>query len=363
MHMAWNQMTALHSQVVRRGWKLLAIIGATALTFYVKGCPARSNPYLLNALDSPVVFRGDARTAYRDPAAVYSAGWFYLYFTVTKIEATGQVFEYLAWSKSSDLTHWTMPKIITPRDNRLNYSSPGNVIRFAGEWIICVQTYPRPNGEKYGNENARIWIMRSKDLEHWSTPELLRVKGPNVPVEQVGRMIDPFLLEDKDDPGKWWCFFKQDGVSRSWSRDLRNWTFVGSANAGENVCVIVDGGHYVMFQSPENGIDVERSSDLQTWQDLGVLTLGQKDWAWAHGRVTAGFVLDARQVPGVGEYLMFFHGSKYSEDDARGGFDNFSSIGIAWSRNLKEWDWPGKPRDRNPNDVAIPVNCCSLDGN
>ena len=351
-------MKALHCHIVRRGLKLLAIIGATVLTFYVSECPVTSNHYLLNRLGSPVVLRGDERTAYRDPAAIYSAGWFYLYFTLTKIEATGQVFEYVAWSKSSDLSHWTMPKLITPQDRNLNYSSPGNVIRFEDEWVMCLQTYPRPNQEKYANQQARVWIMRSKDLEHWTTPELLRVKGPKVPFEKMGRMIDPFLVEDKDHPGKWWCFFKQDGVGRAWSRDLKGWTYVGSINAGENVCVIVVDGNYLMFHSPENGIEVDQSSDLQNWQELRILTFGQKDWMWASGRVTAGFVLDARQVPGVGEYLMFFHGSKYSEDDARGGFDNFSSIGIAWSSNLKEWDWPGKPRDRNQNGAAVPANCC-----
>ena len=48
--------------------------------------------------------------------------------------------------------------------------------------------------------------MRSKNLKDWSNPELLKVKGPNVPVEDMGRMIDPFLLEDKSEPGKIWCF-------------------------------------------------------------------------------------------------------------------------------------------------------------
>ena len=43
--------------------------------------------------------------------------------------------------------------------------------------------------------------------------------------EDMGRMIDPYLIRDKDEPGKWWCFYKQNGVSYSWSHDLENWTF------------------------------------------------------------------------------------------------------------------------------------------
>jgi len=305
------------------------------------GGPAATQPDLA-AIASPVVFRGNASTAYRDPAAIYHDGWFYLYFSLTRIEpGTHQPYSYTAWSRSRDLVHWTDAKVFTPRDQSLNFSSPGNVIRFAGEWVLCLQTYPRPNGEKYANASARLWTMRSADLENWGAPELLRVKGPDVPVEKMGRMIDPFLLRDKEDPTKWWCFFKQKGQSYAWSRDLKNWTFAGSVKAGENACVVVKDNEYVLFHSPANGIGIRRSTDLKTWRDAGLLTLGQKQWAWAAGRITAGFVLDARNIPGVGKYLMFFHGSDFPETDPRGGFDSFASIGIAWSDDLEHWAWPG----------------------
>ena len=228
---------------------------------------------------------------------IYYHGWFYLYFSVMKIDPDKKAFACTAWSKSDDLVRWTEPKIFTPLDQHLNYGSPGDVVRFGDEWVLCLQTYPRPNGERFGNKDSRIWIMRSKDLENWGPAELLRVKGPDVPPENMGRMIDPFLVKDKDDPGKWWCFFKQNGISLSWSRDLKTWTFEGSIPAGENPCVIVDGGEYVLFHSPGNGIGVKRSSDLKVWKNAGLLTLGQKEWPWAQGRLTAGFVLDLRGRP------------------------------------------------------------------
>jgi len=290
-------------------------------------------------LTSPILFRGDAATAYRDPAAVYADGWFRLFFTLVRIE-DGIPYSYLAWSKSRDLKVWSAPVLLTPRDRALNFGSPGNVVRFGDEWVLCLQTYPRPNGEKYGNADARLWTMRSRDLENWGAPELLRVKGPEVPREKMGRMIDPFLLVDKDDPGKWWCFFKQNGVSRSWSRDLRTWTFVGHTPAGENACVLVDHGEYVLFHSPPNGVGVKRSSDLASWRDEGVNMLGQREWPWSQGRLTGAFVLDLRGAPRVGQALMFFHGSDYPEEDPRGGFDSFASIGLAWSGDLKTWLWP-----------------------
>jgi hypothetical protein len=295
-------------------------------------------------IQSPVIFLGDEATAYRDPTAIYHEGTFYLYFTLVHTEDDGEVYSYTAMSKSRNLRQWTEPKVFTPRDRSLNFSSPGNVIRYGDEWILCLQTYPRPDGEKYGNATARIYTMRSTDLENWGPAELLKVKGPDVPQEKMGRMIDPYLIEDKEEPGKWWCFYKQNGVSWSWSRDLETWTFAGSARAGENACVVLDGNEYVLFHSPGNGIGVKRATDFGRWRDCGLITLGQRNWPWAQGRLTAGFVLDLADQPAVEKYLMLFHGSAYPENAPQGGFDNFASIGLAWSNDLNTWDWPGKDK-------------------
>ena len=301
---------------------------------------ALAAPVDLSEIPSPIIFRGNATTAFRDPAVIRHDGCFRLFFTLVRIEEDGQPYSYLAWSKSRALVQWSDPVLVTPRDRSLNYGSPGNIVRQDDDWVLCLQTYPRPGGEAYGNAASRIWTMRSRDLETWREPELLRVKGPDVSQEQMGRMIDPYLVADKDEPGKWWCFYKQNGVSMSWSRGLKTWTYAGRTPAGENACVIPDGGEYVLFHSPENGIGVKRSADLKAWRDEGVLTLGQHAWPWAQGRLTAGFVLDLRRDPAVGKALMFFHGSDFPEKDPRGGFDNFASIGLAWSNDLITWAWP-----------------------
>lgn len=315
------------------GAALAAAVGVLAV---------RAEPLALEKLASPVLFRGDAATAYRDPAAVYHDGWFRLFFTLVKIEPDGKPYSYAAWSKSRDLKQWSEPRTFTPRDQRLNYGSPGSIIRHGGEWALCLQTYPRPNGERYGNADSRLWLMRSKDLETWGGPELLRVKGPDVTQEKMGRMIDPCLVEDRDEPGRWWCFYKT-GAARS--RDLRVWTPEPQRPPGENPCVIGDGSEYLMAYSPANGIGLRRSANLRDWRDEGVLTLGQQAWPWARGRLTGGFLLDLRNDPNVGKALLFFHGSDYPEEDPRGGFDSFASVGVAWSGDLKAWEWPQKPAE------------------
>ena len=65
---------------------------------------------------------------------------------------------------------------------------------------------------RYGTSDARLYVMYSNDLDNGSEPEIMRVKGPDVAIASMGRMIDPYILEDKDEEGKWWCFYKQNGV-------------------------------------------------------------------------------------------------------------------------------------------------------
>lgn len=75
-----------------------------------------------------------------------------------------------------------------------------------------------------------------------------------------------------------------NGVSVFSSPDLRTWTYAGHTDAGENACVLVENGEYVLVHSPKNGIAFKRSPDLRTWRDWGPLvTLGQADWPWARG--------------------------------------------------------------------------------
>ena len=72
-------------------------------------------------------------------------------------------------------------------------------------------------------------------------------------------MIDPYLIEDKEESGKWWCFYKQNGASMSWSIDLETCTYCGHVDAGENVCLLIEEEDYVLFHSPKNGLSVPKT--------------------------------------------------------------------------------------------------------
>lgn len=293
--------------------------------------------------ESPVLLRGDAVTAYRDPAVWYdrASGVFHLYFTLVETLADGWPYLQVGEVTSRDLLSFSPVRRLTVRDRSLNYSSPGCVLRAGGEYVLCCQSYCRENGEKYGNGRSRLFVMRSRDLESWHAPELLRVKGDGVPEEAMGRMIDPYLLSAD---GRYYCFFKQDGVSCSVSDDLRRWEYAGHVEGGENVCIVRDGDGWLMVHSPANGIGFKRSRDLRSWEDVGGTLLGAPGWTWAQGRITAGFVLDLRDCPEVGKALLFFHGT--GPEDERVVFDTRACVGLAWSDDLRDWSWAGKEARR-----------------
>ena len=290
---------------------------------------------ITDSLCSSRIISGDDAHAFRDPAVIYKDGVFRLYCTYTEVEETGDVYMYTVLLRSRDLVHWSKPEKLTPRDKALNYSSPGNIVEHDDRYVMCLQTYPRNNGEKYGNEQARIFTMTSYDLDRWDAPQLIPVKG-EIPLSEMGRMIDPYLVWDEKS-GVWNCFYKQNGISYSVSRDLVHWEYSGNISGGENVCVIQKDGRYYMFHSPDNGVGIKVSEDLVHWEDTGtVLTFGQSVWPWAKGRITAGFVLPYEE-DGRTLYLLFFHGS--GPEDESIYFDTHASIGLAWSSDLCHWEW------------------------
>lgn len=242
---------------------------------------------------------------FRDPCAYYADGVWHLYYSLVQNEEDGQYF-YLAESTSTDLKKWSEPRILSERGKHLNYSSPGNVFVADGMYHICLQTYPRTKGELYGDENSRVFLMSSTDLVEWSEPRLLRVKG-DVPESEMGRIIDPYIVWDGD---SWLCFYKQNGVSFSRSKDLVNWEFLGYTACGENVCVLKDEEYYYVFHSPKNGIGLLRSKDLKEFEDCGITTLGQENFLWGKDRITAGFVIEHE-----GKNYLFFHGDNMDDYD------------------------------------------------
>lgn len=255
-----------------------------------------------------IIFKGNETSAYRDPACYYHNGNYHLFFTLC-VKKDGYMYNHVAASQSSDLVHWTAPRILTETDKLKNYCSPGCVLEHQGEYRIFITSYPMPvpfHECSYADATARLYFMRTKDFQTFSSPERIYAKGKQCAFQEEGRMIDPYVLENE---GKYYLFFKQNGVSLSRSVDLENWEYLGAVEGGENACVLVKDGQYLLIHSPHNGIGMKVSPDLKAWEDKGVFTLDQSQWDWASGRLTAGFAMEAQGGTKY-RYILFFHGSR-----------------------------------------------------
>ena len=289
---------------------------------------------------------------YRDPAAVFHEGSVYCFYSYVEKGEDGWTYFRLGVSISEDLVHWRGPYLLTEADRRFNYSSPGCVIWVGDEFVMCIQTYPTQNNapdQVCGDQTSRLYLIRSKDLLHWSEPELMRVHGDDVAEADMGRMIDPYIVRDIHDEGRYLVFYKQhpkgmphdktdtgypvEYMCYSSTRDLKHFQYEGYVECGENVCVLPWQEGYRIYNSPQNGVACLLTKDFIHYEREAPLIFGQKEWPWAQERLTAGFVLDGRNEPGVGKYLMFFNA------DAPEHFPFCASVGIAWSDDLVNWQY------------------------
>jgi hypothetical protein len=234
--------------------------------------------------------------------------------------------------------NWSPPTTLWGSD--LNFSSPGNVLKYGDEWIICFQSYPISPGDTWGNENCRLWTSRSRDLCDWSEPQVMNSDGCNMKWASSPRQIDPFIVEHN---GEFHCFYKTGGsYGVMVSNDLQNWkeraierpAFTmkddGGGMAIENPSIVKDGDDYVLFISlcrKNRGVAFSRSKDLVNWSEPHVLSLPIPDWG--RGGITAPMVISSPSSER--KWLMFFHA-----DGTDGSHEG--AIGVAFSDDLRNWD-------------------------
>lgn len=283
---------------------------------------------------NPVLDREPAVSA-RDPAMVLHDGVVRCFHTaVERGQGTWRLFVDVA--ESRDLAHWGKIRRLTHSD--LNFSSPGNVLRVADRWLLCVQSYPILPGEVYGSEDSRLWLMSSQDLVNWTDPQLLAPQGCQAHWSRFRRQIDPYIVAHDS---RYWCLYKTAGsLGLLVSRDMANWQEASpdrpvlaredtpDGSTVENPCVVCDGSEFVLFFSPcrrGRGIGVARSEDLLRWHSVRYLDFAAVPWA-PRGP-TAAFVADWRDT--LGRWVMAFHG----ERDAPHG----AALAIAWSDDLEHW--------------------------
>jgi hypothetical protein len=223
----------------------------------------------------------------------------------------------------------------------LSFSSPGNALRVAGRWVLCVQSYPILPPDVYGSEDSRLWLMESDDLAEWTAPRPIAPGGCRAAWASSPRQIDPYLIAHD---GRFWCLYKARGcLGLLVSDDLAGWDeAAGDAPVlspddtpdgatVENPCVVRDGEAFVLFFAPcrsGRGVGVARSDDLRRWRDVRYLDFPHLPWA--AGGPTAAMVLDVREQ--TGKWVMAFHGERPGPHAA--------AMGIAFSDDLERWIVP-----------------------
>lgn len=273
----------------------------------------------------------------RDPAVIFQDGRYHCFYTHIDSKRMRKGW-HLALSRitSGDLLEWSAPEILL--DSPYGFSSPGNAIETEEGFLLCLQSYPIDPGEVYGNQNCRLWLMKSRNLKSFDPPVLISEEGCTASWARTRRQIDPYLVRAD---GLYYVFYKTDGcLGLMKSRDGKHFEEASAApvlwpyqtpdqSTAENPCIIRDGGGYRMFFAPcrkGRGIGTAWSRDLLCWESIRYLDFPQLPWA--PGGPTAPMVMDDRCR--TGKWLMFFHGDTQGE---HGG-----ALGLAYSDDLEHWN-------------------------
>ena len=96
------------------------------------------------------------------------------------------------------------------------------------------------------------------------------------------------------------------------------------------MCVLKKDDEYLIFNSPQNGINIMKTRDFRTFEDLTTLYLNQQDKLWAKDRITAGFVIEL-DGDSPYKYAMFYHGD--NEDEYLFG----ASLAVVFGNDLINW--------------------------
>lgn len=192
----------------------------------------------------------------RDAAILWHDGALHCFYTGS-YQGKETFYSHIEHIRTRDLATWERcPDVVADPPV---YWSVGNVIRAHGEWVLCMQDYRVPPGEKWAGDDARLWITRSADLMTWQPPVSINPVGAQVNWRPGRRQIDPFLVEHD---GRCWCFYKGGGLGLLVSDDLIAWReacvdrpAIGPMDTPdgctmENPCVVRDGDEFVLFFAP-----------------------------------------------------------------------------------------------------------------
>ena len=153
-------------------------------------------------------------------------------------------------------------------DNAYSFWAPDVILDDQGIFHLFPSYVPgAPETHRNWGGERHIFHYTSKDLWNWKFQE-------RVPLSS-DYCIDATLFRKPD--GKWRMWYKDEGYGSKTlavdSRDLRTWSSVEDPGVsklyGEGPKTFWFKGHYWLIKDPNSGLDVYRSSDLESWDYQG----------------------------------------------------------------------------------------------
>ena len=145
----------------------------------------------------------------RDAAIHWHDGVLHCFYTAS-YRGEGTIVSHIEHVCSRDLITWARcPDVVADPPV---FWSVGNVIRAQGAWILCMQDYRIPPGEKFAGDDARLWITRSADLMTWQPPVSINPGGAQVNWRPGARSIRSWSSTTdgtgaSTKAGGWGCWF------------------------------------------------------------------------------------------------------------------------------------------------------------
>lgn len=292
----------------------------------------------LSELTNPVWRRRDNL---RDPSVFQTKDGYLLFYSRYADNADGKGH---AWARSEnwsvavvftkDFVTYEGDRDITPK----GFASPGDLVFWEGRYVLPLQSYP--------SSPSKLYYITSKDLMHWTQPELFLPEALSLPWNVEKRAIDPAFVLNKD---RLYCFFvgsddrtaaihtnlvgyavTKDPALKVWEIKTEEAPMIGrSASApdgAENIVVFRNASSWVMIYS-EGLVDQHLaygiSEDLYHWNWMGKVDVERQKW----NRVKYGAPFVWKENEGNWMMILMGHGE-----------DHKTTFGLLFSKDGIHWN-------------------------
>lgn len=300
----------------------------------------------LAKIKAPLIWKSTEEVGYSHPIAHFCNGKYYFFFTVVH-KNNGDSYKTIAISTSTDLRRYTTPGMLQfgkesqleEPQRKVELFNPSGLVEFQGNYYLCCESNKNLDG------NCDIYLIKSKDLEEFEEPVPIDLPG-----NARGSFQKPYLIKDREQPGRVWCIYQDNGLVSAWTEDMKSWHFASrSTMTADEICVLAREDSYLLYTTREEGVFVWQTKSLETpiWKALGEqkpLSLYRNCHEWACGKLGCSCVV---KDPITGYFLMLYWGAREASLPEDG------TLALAFSADLLHWMTFTKDKATFPENGVI----------